>query len=392
MPSFRARVLHHTRQQVVFAREYAPLYARLFRTLAGWLARPAGQVPTEAQAVVAWLLATGRERDAFSVPVLLLAGLHREVLAANPAVAGLAPYYPTVSDRPRDPGVEADATWEPRVWGAILACRERLTPFVRSATVQTNETSRGLAWLLPALVARWTAVHLVDLGASAGLNLMADARHYRLTGPDDATIVSLGAAPGRQFELQARGELAAVGQLGTRPVPGVLSRIGGDLHPFHLRHEDDALTLQAFVWADQPERLLRLREGLSALAAAANTPAPVRLHPLRLPGELPAFLRDRVPRDRAPVLLYNTYITRYLPDRGRRMAGHIAAWARAQDRPVLWCQLEPDKAAPQFGWCAWRLDLWRAGQHQQWQLGWAHPHLTQIHFEPDLANWIAVWP
>ena len=72
---------------------------------------------------------------------------------------------------------------------AILARREPLAAFIRSANVQTNETGRGLAWLLPVACLGWPAVHLVELGASAGLNLVAERRGYRLMDAADPAHV-----------------------------------------------------------------------------------------------------------------------------------------------------------------------------------------------------------
>ena len=55
--------------------------------------------------------------------------------------------------------------------------------------------------------------------------------------------------------------------------------------------------LTAFVWADQPERLRRLRTALAELARVNEGDAPVRLSPRRLPDELPAWL-DALPNHR----------------------------------------------------------------------------------------------
>src|SRR5690606_1327638 len=67
----------------------------------------------------------------------------------------------------------------------IFARRDSLAAFIRRANVQTNETGRGLVWLLPVACLGWPAVHLVELGASAGLNLVADQRAYRLVEAAD---------------------------------------------------------------------------------------------------------------------------------------------------------------------------------------------------------------
>ncbi|MFQ5436798.1 MAG: DUF2332 family protein, partial [Anaerolineae bacterium] len=87
---------------------------------------------------------------------------------------------------------------------AIWARRAALAPFLQTATVQTNETGRGLAWLLPLLYTGWEGAHLVDLGASAGLNLAADGRHYQLVA-GDKTVLTMGTGQPVQFRSEIEG-------------------------------------------------------------------------------------------------------------------------------------------------------------------------------------------
>lgn len=160
--------------------------------------------------------------------------------------------------------------------------------------------------------------------------------------------------------------------------------------PFPLETPRDKQTLAAFIWADQPQRLERLREGIAAFHAAQ--PA-VQLHPVRLPDELPDFLATAVPRHQ-PVILYNTYMTAYLEGNGRALRQHIAHWASRQTRPILWLQWEPlwdGPDPPEYGWVAWTADLWQDGQHHQWQLAWNHPHGNPIHWLPDFTQFAAFW-
>ena len=85
-----AQLIHRFRQQQQFAVDYSPLYAAIFGTIADWLMhKPDGPVAK-------WLLKATRDRPAFDVTNLLLAGLHREILSGLDEVAALAVYYPTV--------------------------------------------------------------------------------------------------------------------------------------------------------------------------------------------------------------------------------------------------------------------------------------------------------
>jgi hypothetical protein len=369
MPDPRDALQQVFREQERFAAGYSPLYADLFGVVAGWLA---GGEPAE----VAWLLSLAEVRRPFDLTLLLPAALHRDVLAGVPQAAPLAACYPTAGGRVPEAAVLAGALRQ-----VVLARREALTAFIGQAHVQTNETGRGLAWLLPVSALGWPAVHLVELGASAGLNLVAERRGYRLvaTAAPERELLRLGAAtPQFTVSVAESPGLSHLAGLSGHPSPDVLSRTGGDLHPFPLRSADDELILAAFVWADQPQRLARLREGIDALHAVEGTAAPVRLRPLRLPDELPAFLAALPAVNDAPVVIYNTTVTMYLPDQGAGLWPAIDAWARRQTVPILWLQWEPSYGAgqqpPQTGWLAWSAVLWQDGVSRQHHLGWVHPH------------------
>lgn len=364
---FHAKLTQMCRDQERFSQGYAPLYGRIFQILAEWLESPqATQNP-----VVNWLLEVGNQRQPLVVTNVLVAGLHREVLANAPLAAPLAPFYPSVGGNPDQSGL-AEALYE-----TILANRDRLTPFLQTANVQTNETGRGLVWLLPLLRTGWETAHLVDLGASAGLNLLADRRHYWLTSDSSAEGLAIGLGKSPQFTVRTKGDLARFqGKLGK--MPALLTRTGGDLYPFYLHTEQDQLTLSSYVWADHTARLARLQEGITALREHRGH---FRLLPLDLPEETVPFLAENVPADDHPVLIYNTYMTAYLSDKGESLRKRIGGWASQQSRPVLWVQWEPPAKGvetPGFGWCEWIADHWHGSDHWHTRLGWVHPHGTDL--------------
>ena len=174
---------------------------------------------------------------------------------------------------------------EPEPWGrfgqVLSERREWLASFVRDQPVQTNEVQR--CWpLLPAFltVIRPRPLALVELGPSAGLNLYWDRYRYRYGdarwGPEDAPLELEGVArdgpPGRLFEREVT----------------VTSRIGIDRSPVDLRDEEEALLLQAFVWADQKHRLERLRRAIDLVRRE-----PPRLERADYVERLPALLAER---------------------------------------------------------------------------------------------------
>lgn len=384
MDGLQTRLAGRFRKQQEFAAGYSPLYSRLFGLLADWLTAARSSDP-----LVDWLLQAAATRSSFDVPLLLLAGLHRDVLTGVAEAALLARYYPTAGGtRLPDEGGLAGA-----LRAAILARKDHLAVFLASATVQTNETARGLCWLLSVLHTGWRAIHLVDLGASAGLNLVADQRSYRLTGEEGRAVLDLGSGEPVQFLVAGRGELPLPPL--QRRLPAILSRIGCDLAPFPLANDRDEQTLAAFVWGDQLERLAMLRQGIAALKRIRATRAPVKLYPAHLPDNLTEFLEQRIaPGSDAPVVLYNTYLTTYLHDKGASLLPQLAAWAAGQSQPVLWLQWETlwqGPRPPAFGWVGWTADLWRDGRHFHWHLAWAHPHGKRIQWLPESAAWADFW-
>jgi hypothetical protein len=111
-------------------------------------------------------------------PLLLIAALRFEALRSGPAhslFAALGAAEPDPATVTRAALVRALES--PSVWDSLA-----------TRYVQTNETSRAVAWLWPAALAgcdQGRLLALVEIGASAGLNLVAD----RLSTP------SLGCAP-----------------------------------------------------------------------------------------------------------------------------------------------------------------------------------------------------
>ncbi len=389
MSDLRVQLANDFRSQERFAAGYSPLYALLFGIVAGWLAAE-GPDP-----VVDWLLAAAAERRPFDVTLLLPAALHRDVLAGVPVAAPLTPFYPSVGGTvPAAPAADFAATLRQ----VILAHGDALAAFIRRANVQTNETGRGLSWLLPLAALGWPAVHLLELGASAGLNLVAEQRAYRLAAAaaPETPLLALGSGAPPQFTTLARGQAT----LPPLPCcPTILSRTGVDLHPFPLTTAEDELTLTAFLWADQVTRVERLREGIAALRAVEATAAPVRLFPLRLPDDLPPFLAsyDPAPGD-TPVVVFNTTVTMYLPDRGAGLRAAIDAWAGRRAAPVLWLQWEPagpdDGPPPEDSWFRWTADVWpnASDEHRRYhfQLAWVHPHGTTLAWSPQIGSFLDI--
>ena len=382
MRPFQQRLLDRFRNQETFARSYSPLYAALFSQVAAWL----GADSAKHDPLVQWLVEVGQVRQTLDVTLLLLAGLHKDVLAGVPQAAALADYFPSAGGHR-----SLDKSFETAVRQAINGRKAFLSAFIQNANVQTNETGRGLCWLLPLQAMSWENVCLVDLGASAGLNLLANKRAFRLIREETAELLlDIGEARPIQFTSRCRGNVGPLSRYQGTTLPEIIGRIGCDLFPFSLETVEAEQTLMAYVWGDQVLRLERLREGIAAFRENQASDVPVQLHPVNLPDGLDDFLRNAVPADETPVVIYNTFMTTYLSDKGASFRERIGRWAATRRQPVLWLQWEPVRglhAGPEYGWCGWTADLWQGPHHQHYFLAWVHPHGTQIQFEPDFTNW-----
>jgi hypothetical protein len=160
----------------------------------------------------------------------------------------------------REPG--AFGSWE-TFSAALDRQAEFLATFIAERGIQTNEVQRSWV-LLPCFleVARRTGADtfdLVELGPSAGLNLVWDRYRYRYEA-------------GRWGALDAPLELtgeerAAIPEELLSLAPRVRSRIGIDTNPVDVTSDEDARLLKSFVWADQTARLHRLDRAIDALRA-----------------------------------------------------------------------------------------------------------------------------
>ena len=186
-----------------------------------------------------------------SVPQLrLLAALHHLVLVGR--APGLARFYPSAGgDQPPD-----------HAWEAAAATIEDHFDWIRSRldrTVQTNEPGRSTV-LYSALLWLTARVHLpirlLEIGASAGLNLIPD-RYCYVVGSEALGDASSRVRfrdpwqPGPAIDLQA-----AAGEL------EISVRAGCDGNPLRAGDPEDRVTLLSYIWPDELDRIERLRAAL----------------------------------------------------------------------------------------------------------------------------------
>jgi hypothetical protein len=188
---------------------------------------------------------------------------------------------------------------------------------------QTNETGR-CALLLPVLAALPQPLALLEVGASAGLNLYPDRYAYRYGDHE------LGAGPPVL-------DCTLIGRPPPTSRPEVVWRAGLDLNPLDISNPSDVAWLDALIWPEHTHR----RERLAAAAriAAAEPPTLIRGDLL---DDLPA-LAARAPGN-ATLVVFHTSVLYQVPAPRRR-----AFAALVRDLPGHWISVENPTVFPGTG-------------------------------------------
>lgn len=214
--------------------------------------------------------------------------------------------------------------------------------------VQTNEVGRSAALLFGFLaVAGETQLplRLLEVGASAGLNLRWDRFRY---DADGFSWGSPGSAVGLKFELEGRTPAADL-----PATVEVASREGCDASPINPTTADGELTLLTYIWPDQVERIARMR---AALEVAKTVPVALDHEPAA------SWAKRKLaePTPGVATVIYHSIMSQYLSDeeRAELFACVEDAGTRASDgAPLAWLRMEPvdDRAAVE-------LTLWPGGE------------------------------
>jgi hypothetical protein len=272
---------------------------------------------------------------------------------------------------------ESDADPGPLFVDLCLAQRAEILELLATRHTNTNEVGRS-AVLGPALTevaARLGApIGLVDVGASAGLNLFCD--RYRLdygaagaTGPADAAV---------RVECEVLGGEPPIAPM----LPEIVERTGLDLDPVDVRDPDATRWLLACVWPDTG-RLPRTRR---ALEEARKDP------PRLVAGDAVDGVTELVlglPVGVTPVVT-TTWMLAYLP-RARRVAFADALADASRERPVAWINAEGAGVVERFAALSPPIDAqgteasvlglltFRGGELDGTELlGFAHQHGSSI--------------
>jgi hypothetical protein len=279
----------------------------------------------------------GHESDprGSALPLRLMGAVHR--LTLDGAAAELAERY-------RAGDGDGERTW--LAFRTVLAEHADELRELIERPVQTNEVGRCAALLpgfLEVAAATGLPLRLLEVGASAGLNLRWDAYRYEAPGFAWGPPTS----PLRiEFEVDA-GEMPD-------PAPAVVAeRRGCDPSPLDPADEDARLTLLSYLWPDQEVRLARMR---AALELARELPAEVERGTAA--GWIAARLAEASPG--SATVVYHSVVMMYLPaaEREEFETAIGDAGARAsEEQPLAWLRMEPAGERAEV-----RLKRWPSGE------------------------------
>jgi len=327
------------------------------------------------------------------IPNLLLAAVHDVLLAGERD--RLADWYPTVLGAHPDGGAHAravgtgdDDPW-PRFRNLALhhpGVEQRLA----SGITQTNEVGRS-AVIFPAVfsAARHARsapsggarpVGIVEIGASAGLNVDPARYGYRYRIPGDPlrpeeVVTAVGPRSKLMIDCELRGDRVP-------PLPeGALvveSAVGIDRRPVVVSRAVDARWLVACQWPEELERTAQLR---AAIALATEEP------PIVEQGDAVADLGRHVAAVAAHALpvVVSTWTMAYLTiERQQELLGELDRIGTHRDVALVFAEQperipgipvppRPDGAPDGRATALVRME-WRDGERTEVRLGDCHPH------------------
>ena len=251
----------------------------------------------------------------------LMGAIHRLVLSGS--LPDLAVHYPSTGG-----DGDADACW-PVLQMALSEHGAKLRELI-TQPVQTNEVGRSAALIggfLQAAAITGLPLRVLELGASAGLNLRFDRYFYAGAhgswGPQDSTV---------RFEDVYEGDPPFTQSL------TVSERLGCDANALDPANPEDALTLRSFLWPDQTRRLERLQ---CALEIAHSLPVQVERA-----GALEWATRELSEMPSGVVsVIFHSIFAQYLSQQERN--GLIELLGRTgeradRDAPLAWLRMEPE--------------------------------------------------
>lgn len=197
----------------------------------------------------------------------------------------------------------------------------------RTRTLQTNDPARMLA-ILPILSQIDGPIALIEVGASAGLNLNADRYSYRW---GDGEWLHPRSGPSR---VRLTGDIDGPVPVPSR-MPDIRWRAGIELNPLDIEDDDDRRWLTALLWPDHESRRDNLQEAIEVL----------REHPVSIiEGDLNdrlAELAAEVPDGLTLVVMHSAVLPYVTQDEAERFVRTV------RDLGAVWISNELADVVPQ---------------------------------------------
>lgn len=285
-----------------------------------------------------------------ALPLRVAGGLH--ALHLSGAAPELAAIY------------RGDPADDAAVIAQVIAMHEAtLLPWL-DGPPQTNEAGRSANFIAAML---WLAeqgcparFECLEIGSSAGINLMLDRYAYDLggieVGPQQAVM---------RFAPEWRGA----------PPPAqaiaIASTRGCDVAPVDLTDPAEALRLKAYIWPEHTVRFERMDAAIRA--ARERRPDLVRRNAAD-------FVEAELAKPQDPGttrMLMHSIVWQYVPvdQQARVTAAMEAAGARAtSERPLAWVMVEADRTVHRH---KLTVRYWPGGGKEV-QLAWSHPHGADV--------------
>ena len=250
-----------------------------------------------------------------------------------------------------------------RGFGRLSTTRTIHLRMVEIPPPQTNDVRRAapiLAGLNYCLSRYPMSVMLSELGASAGFNLMLDRYSLNAGGtlqPSDDPIVTL--SPDWMGVIPAQQPLK------------IIDRAGVDINPSNPSDRLDYLRLLSYIWADQCDRLDRIKQIAPHQTTTVEQADAVDWLPNRLSKQ----------RDGTFHFVFHTIALQYYPQESKDKIAHALAQAGERatpDRPLGYMSME---ITDDLEGARLTLQLWPGGQvhdvgradfHGRW-VSWVHP-------------------
>jgi hypothetical protein len=278
-------------------------------------------------------------------PLRLIGALHELALSGDdPALS--AAYE----------ALDAEAVWT-AAQPAMIRHFARLADFMGHEP-QTNEVRRSICLVGGFLeVAKATGMPLrcFEIAASAGLNLSWDRYSYRM---GDAAWGDLASSV--VIDTDWSGPPPA-----TDAKVSVIERAACDRRPTDLADPGQRRRLLAYIWADQTDRLARIRAAIDLVVARGVSVEQA---------DALDWTRARVaPRAGTATVLYHSVFWQYMPAQSQKALAELIATIGADaapDAPFAWLRMEPNPENMLV--MQVRLTLWPDGEEQV--LAEVHPH------------------